>query len=152
MAWARMFEVALRSALWTVAETMGGRAILTLALELVLYLSEVSKGLPAREVAFGFDCPLGWMQGVSIRVCSQPLLLWARAPDVMQKRREQQSSLVSTPHPAPSATCLLTRGRTVPIATPYFDSRLCTLGKISLAPRQDTAIQVNRLFVRSSSV
>lgn len=34
MAWARMFDVALSTALWAVAETMGGRTILTLILEL----------------------------------------------------------------------------------------------------------------------
>lgn len=51
MAWARMFEVALSTALWAVAETMGGRAILTLLLELVLFLSEVC---PHERGSFGF--------------------------------------------------------------------------------------------------
>lgn len=32
MAWAKMLDVALRTADWAVAETMGGRAILTLVL------------------------------------------------------------------------------------------------------------------------
>lgn len=36
MAWARIFDVALSTALCAVAETMGGRAILTLVLELAL--------------------------------------------------------------------------------------------------------------------
>lgn len=54
MAWARTFEVALSTALWAVAETMGGRAILTLALELVLFLSKVPTGLSAERFAFWF--------------------------------------------------------------------------------------------------
>lgn len=59
MAWARMFDVALSTALWAVAETIGGRAILILVLELVLFLSEVSTGLSARESAFVLSASLG---------------------------------------------------------------------------------------------
>lgn len=66
MAWAKMFDVALRTALCKVAETMGGRAILTLVLELVLVPERCLNSPVRTRFWFGlvrfvlFD----WMQGV----------------------------------------------------------------------------------------
>lgn len=103
MAWAMMFDVALSTALWAVADTMGGRAMLTLVLELALDPERSLDSSVCAWICFGLDCPRDWMQGTSIRVCSQPLLLQAGAADVMQQRRAQQSSLCLHPQQPPSA-------------------------------------------------